>query len=90
LSPAKINLRLAILDKFDLTNESISFATAQFNKYPGNSEIVRALGDLFVKASRPDLALMSYQYYLDIALYKNIKTDIVDAQKRIQYTAVSR
>jgi hypothetical protein len=82
-----INLRLAILDKFDLTNESILFATSQFNKYPGNSEIVRALGDLFVKVSRPDIALLSYQYYLDIALYKNIKTDIADAQKRIQYTS---
>jgi hypothetical protein len=80
-----INLRLAILDKFDLTNESISFATTQFNKYPGNSEITRALGDLFVKVSRPDLALISYQHYLDIALHKNIKSDIADAQNRIRY-----
>lgn len=80
-----INLRLAILDKFGLANESILFATSQLNKYPGNSEIIRALGDLFVKVSRPDLALISYQYYLDIALHKNIKSDIADAQKRIQY-----
>lgn len=80
-----INLRLALLDKFDLTNESILFATSQYKKDPGNSEIIKALGDLFVKVSRPDLALMSYQHYLDIALHKNNKTDIADAQKRIQY-----
>jgi hypothetical protein len=80
-----INIRLALLDKFDLMDESISFLTSQHRKYPGNSEIARALGDLFVKVSRSDLALVSYQYYLDIALYKKNKIDIADAQKRIQY-----
>lgn len=80
-----INLRLAILDKFDLTNESILFATSQYKEYPGNSKVTRALGDLFVKVSRPDLALIFYQRYLGISLHKDIKTDIVDAQKRIQY-----
>jgi hypothetical protein len=80
-----INFRLALLDKFDLTNESILFVTSEYKKDPGNSEITKALGDLFVKVSRPDLALMSYQHYLDIALHKNNKTDIADAQKRIQY-----
>jgi hypothetical protein len=80
-----INIRLALLDKFELTNESIAFLTSQYRKYPGNSEIARALGDLYVRASRSDLALISYQYYLDIALYKNNKIDIADAQNRIQY-----
>jgi hypothetical protein len=80
-----IHLKLAILDEFDLMNESILFATSEYKKYPGNSEITRALGDLFVKVSRPDLALRSYQDYLDIALHKNVKTDIADAQKRIEY-----
>jgi hypothetical protein len=79
------HLKIAFLDKFNLANESILFAALQHRKYPGNSKITRGLGDLFVKASRPDLALMLYQDYLDTAQQKNIEVEIADAQQRIQY-----
>lgn len=79
------HLKIAFLDKFNLMNESISFAASQHREYPGNSEITRVLGDLFVEASRPDLALISYQDYLNTAQQKNIKIEIADAQQRIQH-----
>jgi hypothetical protein len=77
--------RLALLNQYDLLEESIEFASSEFNQHPESLEISRSLGDLLVSASRPDEALLSYQRFLALAQHKKSKPDVIDAQRRIQY-----